>query len=412
MNRRVKCLGSLLLIVVLLIGVSPSMDVFAQATPPSATPPASAENRSIAFYPEETGIGTFITVSVEPGNSTEFSVVLGNSGSIHQEIKTYAIPVESASNGGFAMAEQGTDKDEQTSWVDYPEQDFPLDPGDGLVLTGRISVPEGTAPGEYVTALAAQQAEPFAVEGSNTFNQVVRWSLPILIVVPGEMHGEYSVSDANLELRENVLVAEVGIQNIGSITVRPKGTALLIDASGNTIGVSQVELGSIYSGTDTVFYLAWENVTPSSSYSIEYSFSDERIESPVSGVISNLSVAGSENVESPELGLSQAAFTPLNEDEPPSMLQFDGVISNNAEPIENARVSIVTYQDGEEVDRYPIMQAVTIQTGETPVEARYSLPGGFTDGTYTFEVTIELGSGDTQSILLTQDIDYEVVVGD
>ena len=86
------------------------------------------------------------------------------------------------------------------------------------------------------------------------------------------------------------------------------------------------------------------------------------------------------------------------------------MINNNGDPIENARVSIVTYQDGVEVDRYPILQAVTINQGSTPVQARYSLPGGFTKGTYTFEVTIELGDIGTQTVLLTQTLDFEVTV--
>ena len=91
-------------------------------------------------------------------------------------------------------------------------------------------------------------------------------------------------------------------------------------------------------------------------------------------------------------------------------LQLNAEIANNAEPIEGARVTIVTYKDGEEVDRYPILQAVKLETGITPVEVRYSLPGGFTQGTYTFEVTIETGDAGTQSVLVTQPIDYEIVV--
>lgn len=414
MKLMVHNLVFLVSIVIILLG---NLNVASASQSESAdgTPPATEANRSIAFYPRESGPGTFLTLEGNPGESKEFTMVFGNAGDVEQTLLTYSTAALSAPNGGFLAAPQDHEPDMPTSWVEYPAMEMNFSPGEGIELVGRVEIPEDANPGEYVTALSAQQSEPFAVAGSTTFDQVVRWSVPVLIIVPGADSPAFGVTEASLERREDILVAEIGIENLGNITVRPKGTVQLIDSSGAVVGVSDVSVDSIYTGTSTVFYVAWNSATYSDTYTIRVSLSAADGAVIVERDIKNLIANGTEYSDtsgSAPLSFSKSELVATTSDNPPSLLLFEGEISNSGEPIENARVSIVTYQDGEEVDRYPIMQAVTIQTGETPVEARYSLPGGFTEGTYTFEVTIEVGDAGTQTVLVTQPIDYEVVVGD
>lgn len=403
-----KPLTIVLVTLMSLIGLLPTVAL-------AVEPESSAQvNRSVALYPEATGEGTFVTIEVQDGSDVNVRVVLGNAGNIEQTLRVYAIPADSGDHGGFVMKPYGTEPDVQTGWLVFPEQQFTFQPGEGTVLDVAVQVPKGTPAGEYVTSITAEQSEPFEIEGTEQVNQRVRWGLPVLIVVQGERNASFTVDDVSLEARGSRLVANVGITNTGNVTVRPVGEARLMDASGGIVGVSQIEMNSVYLGTDTHFIASWENVPPSDHYSMEIeltaedgSVSVQRLFEDI--VLDESSGEVSETPASAPVGIG-GTLVPLTRDNPPTTLQFSGTIANNAEPIENARVSIVTYQDGVEVDRYPIMQAVTIQQGETPVEARYSLPGGFTDGTYTFEVTIELGDAGTQTVLVTQPIDFEVVV--
>lgn len=393
------------------------ISISAQESTPDASPAAEVEetSRAITFYPEDTGEGTFITVELNPGDSTEVNVILGNSGNIEQTLRTYVIPALSGNNGGFILADYGTDADEVTSWVDYPEEGYTLQPTEGLIVPVEISVPADVTPGEYVTGLAAEQAESFEIPGTDMMRQRVRWSIPILIVVPGEREPAFELGDAELEWYGQGIYATIQIANTGNVTVRPEGEIRLLNAEGTVIGVSQVAMDSVYTGTETVFLSGWDNVPPAETYSIEVALIAEdgtvEVQQSFNG-IAPLEEGESATEEREPLEFTQAELTPLTRDNPPSMLMFEGTISNSGEPVENARVSIVTYQDGVEVDRYPIMQAVTIQIGETPVEARYSLPGGFTDGAYTFEVTVELGSGSTQTVIVTESMDFVVTVSD
>lgn len=374
-----------------------------------------APGRAIAFYPEATGEGTYVTLELKPGETGTFRVVLGNAGQIVQTLRTYAVPAESGIHGGFTLTPYGTLPDKQTSWLDFPEQEFTFDPGKGIVLDVTVEVPSTTSPGEYVTGLAAEQSEPFEIEGTELITQRVRWALPVLIVVPGERLPAFELGDARLEDRNGLLIANVDIVNTGNVTVRPVGQARLRDEHGDVVGVSTIEMNSVYSGTDTYLIVAWEGVPESPTYSIQIELSAENSLVSVEHLYEGLEpqTLGETNAATPvvvPLGFAFATLDPLTNDTPPSMLQLTAEIANNAEPIENARVSMVTYQDGVEIDRYPILQGVTINQGTTPVQARYALPGGFTKGTYTFVVTIEIGSADTQTILATQKLDYEITV--
>lgn len=392
------------------------MSTTVSAAADESTPSAEVlPNRAIAFYPEETGEGSYISVEVKPGDSVLVEVILGNAGEIEQTLRTYAVPATSGTNGGFILSEYGTQPDGPTSWVNYPESEFTFAPTEGVSLAVEITVPEGTGPGEYVTGLAAEQKDAYAVPGTDMIVQRVRWVVPILVTVPGDRDPSFDLVDATLENRSGVVIAEIGIVNTGNVIIRPTGEVKLLDPDGRVVGTSDVGLDSVYRDTSTTFIVAWENVPPADYYEVQVIlFAEDRTVSVEKSFVNLVPTITDGSVTAPvePLLFTRAELIATTRDNPPSLLMFEGEIANNGEPIEDARVSIVTYQDGVEVDRYPIMQAVTLEPGTTPVEARYSLPGGFTEGTYTFEVTIELGSGGTQTILATQDIDFEVTVGD
>ena len=150
-----RCTGAILLF--LIMATNAAIVSAQDATPPPETQP----NRAIAFYPEETGQGTFISVEVKPGETTTVTVILGNAGDLEQTIRTYAVPAHSATNGGFLQTDSGTPPDVQTGWLDYQEAEYTFQPTEGISIPVTISVPKDASPGEYVTGLAAEQKDPF-----------------------------------------------------------------------------------------------------------------------------------------------------------------------------------------------------------------------------------------------------------
>ena len=67
----------------------------------------------------------------------------------------------------------------------------------------------------------------------------------------------------------------------------------------------------------------------------------------------------------------------------------DAVISNNGEPVANAQLSLIASVNGEEVERFPISQSLSLPTGETPITTRYIPATGWTSGEWTFELLLE-----------------------
>lgn len=382
------------------------------AAQPSTPEPV---RRSVAIYPKETGPDTFITIQIEPGQTGEFVLVVGNAGNIAQGVRTYPTPVITAANGGFSLAPYGTELGDPDTWLNLNEEIFELEPGTGIEMTVQVTVPEGTDPGEYVTAVAADQAEAFTIDGGSQVTQRVRRSVPVLIVVPGELNPAFELDAAELTIREDTIIGSISITNTGNAIIRPEGEVRLISDEGEVLGVAQVALGSVYVNQGTTFIVSWQNVRAADTYSLQAYLAIPETAVAVTQTFDDLEptvelAPGATPVAVLEFTIAE--LTPLTRDQPPSGLLFEGELSNPGAPIENARVSIVTYLDGEEIDRYPIMQAVTLGSGSTPIEARYTLPGGFTEGTYTFAVTIEVGDGSSQSIMLTQEIDFEVVMPD
>ncbi|MCO5217361.1 MAG: DUF916 domain-containing protein [Thermomicrobiales bacterium] len=379
-----------------------------------ATPAAFSTERAITFYPTETGFGTFIELHLSPGETGHMSLTVGNTGHVEQTVRVYAVPAGTAVNGGFQALEHGAEPDYQTSWIDYEESDYKLVPEEGRVLKIDVHVPDDALPGEYVTAMAAEHADAYDIEGSDLIKQRVRWAVPILIVIPGEAQPAFTLPDASLEDREGLLIASVSLENTGNVIVRPRGEVRLLSPDGTVLGVSSLELLSFYPGTSSSFLAAWKNVPQSETFTLQVVLANEdgsvTVQETFPDLVPTLPQMETAQSTGVTLGFPSAELTPLTDDNPPSMLQLTAEIANNGEPIENARVSIVTYQDGVEVDRYPVMQAVTIPQGTTPVQARYALPGGFTSGTYTFDVTIELGDMGTQTILVTHKLEFEVTV--
>jgi hypothetical protein len=374
-----------------------------------------AVNRMVAIYPADSGPGNFVTVTVNVGETKGFTIIVGNAGNIKQSIRAYPIPALTADNGGFSAAPYGTELDETTSWLDITEMTMEFEPGEGREVVVDITVPADTPPGEYITAIAAEQADAYEIEGTEVMTQRVRIPMPVLITVPGEFQPSFELTSAEMELRDDMIIGIVKIENTGTAIVRLHGVARLLNEEGEVLGVSEIHLEPIFVNTSANVYVSWQNVPSLDTYGLQIELQDPDNLASDDVTFDNLTPftereAAAAATPVAELAFTRAELEPLTDDVPPSMLTFEGEISNPGAAIENARVTIVTYQDGREVDRYPIMQAVTIQTGSTSLESRYSLPGGFTDGTYTFEVTIEVGDMSTQTVLLTEPLEFEVVV--
>jgi hypothetical protein len=364
------------------------------STPSMATPPVGideeSESRSFQFFPAAGQWGDYFDLSVAAGSTITETVLLANTGSVTNDLRTYAIDAFTAAGGGFAAAEYGTPPNAVTSWLDFPDQVFSLETGSGVEIAFNISVPQGTDPGQYITAIAAANSESREVSGTENISQITRYVIPIFITVPGEVAATFEIGDISLSSEKDAVLIYVEILNRGDLRVRPKGTVELLDAEESLIASFNVEMESVYARDRTVLTLGARQNIPPGLYSVRVILEDPDTSVKQSVTMTDLQFQGSGDlaVIAP-ISIASAMISAGPDVDSVQFATIDAIVSNSGDPVSNAQLSLVASLNGEEVERYPISQSLSLPAGDTPINTRYIPATGWTSGEWTFELLLE-----------------------
>lgn len=375
------------------------MTVSAQdaATPTAATPAADEPppQPSIAFYPAEETPGGYYNAELEPGEQATFSVVLGNSGEVDFDAVTYAADAYSIRNGGFGLEDLDSEQTGPTTWLDYPTEEFSTVAGEGIEREFTVAVPADTAPGEYVTGIAMQTADPVneeADEGMFRLNQYYRTVIGIRILVPGDLAPAIEFGEPAFIVEGAVPAIVVPITNTGNQQTTPAGEIRVTDQDGNILMSAPVQMGRVYGGHETELWLGLSEPLPNGDYEITVVLDDEdkdlHAELPATVFVVSDS-AGQEMAEQAPITISDVAFTPMPDADNIQFAAIDATITNTGDPVTNAQLSLIAKVDGEEVERFPISQSLSLPEGDTDVSTRYLPLTGWTSGEWTFELLVE-----------------------
>jgi hypothetical protein len=221
--------------------------------------------------------GEFFNISVEPGESRSLRVEIANFG--HDELlaRTYAADGYSIINGGFAADLFGAPASGTTRWLDYATQELTLAPGEGLVVDFSVSVPVGTAAGEYITALVAENVEPYRADdqGGLAMEQVNRTVVAVAIDVPGPRQASFEIGAVGHKAAGGISFVSFEVANTGKLHLKPAGRFTLRDAEGTEIGAAEPVMDSVYAGTETLVELPLAEVLTPGDYCAELSLADE-----------------------------------------------------------------------------------------------------------------------------------------
>ena len=383
------------------------------ATPPSGTPvPSSAEAKSFEVYPSDGKWGDFFDVTVQPGETVTKKLLVANTGAASQSFVIYATNAFTADGGGFGADVRGVEPNAVTSWINLPEVTVSLDGGKGVEQSFTIAVPHGTKPGQYITAVAAEEADSLGVQGGDLFKQKMRYVVPVFITVPGETTAGFAVGDPQLTARTDGLQVVIPVQNTGDVRVRPKGDIAIFGPDGQRVASIPVETRSVYAHDQTNLTLAAPGNFPPGKYSVTVSLKDEETGTTAEGGVKDVQLAGTgtEAVQSP-VTLGQSTIEPGPSKDNVQFVTVSTIVSNSGDPIANGQLSLIAKKDGKEVERFPISQSLSVPTGDTPVSTRYIPAEGFTTGTWTFELLLETTDGSGAALVLAQQpIDGQVVI--
>jgi hypothetical protein len=357
----------------------------------NATPPAEVAPDTLAFviYPAEKQQGDFFTATIKAGEQTVLKAVLGNTGKVAFKARTYALNAGTAPNGGFLAASKDAPPNDVTRWLDYPEATYDLEPGKAVQLPLTIKVPKGTAPGQYLTAVAMETAEPRAVGGSAVFKQVIQQVVPVFITVPGPIKPKFEIGDITLTTQGVVSALTIEIKNRGNVRVKPTGTVTVTDASGATVLTAPITMDSVYARDETMLTIGVPALA-GGTYKVSAEFKDP--ETGAKASVSDVKVAA--QASATPVAVSPVAITSATATPQPSLdkIQFLNIavtITNNGDAITNARLTLSVSHDGKAIEDYPLSESLALPIGDTTVQSRYIPATGWSSGTWTFSLRLE-----------------------
>ncbi|WP_104198564.1 hypothetical protein [Cryobacterium sp. Y29] len=217
------------------------------------TAPAAAliEDRGLLALTAVGHNGSFFDVTVAAGSSSTLQVALNNQTESPIAVRSFAATVYSITNGGFGAREAGTPASGATLWVDYADTTFILAPDPATTRSFRVSVPAGTAPGEYVSSIVLQNDVPIAGSGDVALDRVIRQVVAISIRVPGLLAPSFTVEDVSHRLLGGNSSVAVGISNTGNQHLYPEGLMVLRDDANREISQAAITMGSLYAHSES-----------------------------------------------------------------------------------------------------------------------------------------------------------------
>ncbi len=348
----------------------------------------------------------YFEITLDPGKSESLKATTINGGQTDISLRAFAANVTSPPNGGFAAAAEDEAPTGPTSWIDFPATSFDLKPGGKQALPFTVTVPNGTAPGQYITSLVVRTAQPVEIPGTTAFNQIIRSAVAVMITVPGPVNPGFTLGTPAFTSKDTSNVLEIPITNTGNILVKPEGTLTVTTADGKPVINAPIAMGSVYGGLSSKLQIPIPDQLQPGDFVVSVKLSDKA--TGVTAEINNAPVKLEAKAAAPQFTLN-----PVNVTATGSPVQFADVaitINNAGANIPTAKVILRVSKDGKSVEDYPLAQNQALPNGQTDITQRYLPAKGWEKGSYTFEVVVSSVSNGTETVLTTIPVKNTIVV--
>ena len=219
--------------------------------------------------------GPYFDLTVNPGETSELTIALGNHGAAAIAARTYAADVYTIINGGFGAGLRDATTGGTTAWLDYPTEVLTLQSGLATLRTFSVSVPDGTPAGEYVTSVVLENDAPIKGSGGVALDQVVRQAVAVAVRVPGPLRGGLSIGVASHKVAAERSVVAVEVSNTGDRRLTPSATIVLHDESGTRVSEATVAMDSFYARTTTKVEITLETALQPGRYTVDLTLHDD-----------------------------------------------------------------------------------------------------------------------------------------
>lgn len=370
------------------------------STPEAGSTPAHDPGPNFVFHPKGEMDGAYFTIEAQPGTTHTLTAYMGNVADEPVTLRTYSGDAYSLVNGGFGVREEGEPVTEVGTWLDWPAETVTFGPGEGAEQSFTVSVPEGVAPGEYIAGLVVQTAEPVAIEGSDIFDQMMRRSVAVFVIVPGDTTAGLSLGEPDVEIDTSTRRLVLPIENTGNVLLKPAGELVITTTDGSEVLRHPIAMGSVYAGHETTLEIGLPPMIPAGEYDVALALGDE-----ATGVQESLHA----QVQVPDISegatgvvVEESSVTAMPEDSDTQFAAISLSLENRGASLGGVRLVVIVERDGSLVEEYTIGESLTLQPGATLVEQRYVPLEGWAPGEWSFQLRAEIvdpQSGATMPLL-------------
>lgn len=221
--------------------------------------------------------GSYFSLNIQPGETRELTVELGNFGTETVNARTYAADAYTLVNGGFGAKLDGEPTSGTTLWLDYAATTLALQPGSGVNRTFKVAVPSGTRPGEYITSLVIQNADIGSVKSSESVSikQVTRQVIAVAITIPGPREPGLQFGAATYRTIAGNSSIAIALKNSGNVLLKPAGEFVLRNAAGAEVSRYPVVMDSVYAGSETFVEVPFAGRLNPGDYTVALTLADD-----------------------------------------------------------------------------------------------------------------------------------------
>ena len=192
----------------------------------NATPATAVDNGTLGIRPSNES--DFFHISLYPGAAQDAVAIVSNRTNAPVTLLSYPVDALTTAQGGFAFSGQATVPTKLGAWVSMLKPSIQIPANSDLPVNFRVSVPEGTLPGEYAGGIVIQSPPVIGNETTNTSGAVVRMdvvqrqAVRIYLKVAGEASQQLEVSPLSWNLHDGAIAFTMTMRNTGNTILHPE----------------------------------------------------------------------------------------------------------------------------------------------------------------------------------------------
>ncbi len=218
--------------------------------------------------------GSYFDLTMKPGETRTFRVIIANDGETPVAAATYATDVYTITNGGFGGRLRDEPQTGATGWIDYPADVLRLAPGDATHRAFTVAVPLSATPGEYISSLVLENDKPILDPAAVGLNQIVRQAVAVVVTVPGRRSPRLAIGAATHQVAAGRSIVQIAVENTGNIRLKPIVGFTLVDPAGSLISQATVQMDTFYAHTDAFVEVPLNTLLAPGTYAVGLTLDD------------------------------------------------------------------------------------------------------------------------------------------